>query len=205
MGRLVIVDYGMGNLNSVKKVMDRLKVECVISSDPIAVRDSQKIILPGVGHFAKAMDNLAKMTLIDSLHEAVLEKKKPLLGICLGMQLLAKSSEEGDAEGLGWLDAEVVRFDVSDKLKFKIPHMGWNRISFNKESRLLKNIPDMSQFYFVHSYHIKLGNRADSLCETDFDYVFSSAVEKDNIFGVQFHPEKSHDAGAQMLKNFVEL
>lgn len=195
----------MGNLNSVKKVIDRLKVECVVSSDPRTIRDSRKIILPGVGHFAKAMDNLAKMNLIDPLHEAVLEKKKPLLGICLGMQLLAKSSEEGEAEGLGWLNAKVVRFDVSDRLKFKIPHMGWNQISFNKRSRLLENIPDMSEFYFVHSYHIKLENRVDSLCETDFDYVFSSAVEKDNIFGVQFHPEKSHDAGAQMLKNFVEL
>lgn len=205
MGSLVIVDYGMGNLNSVKKVMDRLKVQCIVSSEPQAVRESEKIILPGVGHFAKAMDNLAKMDLIEPLREAVLEKKKPLLGICLGMQLLAKSSEEGDAEGLGWLDAKVVRFDVSDKLKFKIPHMGWNQISFRKQSRLLKNIPDMSEFYFVHSYHLKLANRADSLCETDFDYVFSSAVEKDNIFGVQFHPEKSHDAGAEMLKNFVEL
>ncbi len=203
--KVAIIDYGMGNLNSVKKAMDRLKVESVVSSEPKAIKDSQKIILPGVGHFAKAMDNLAKMNLLDVLHEAVLIEKKPILGICLGMQLFAKQSEEGGAEGLGWLDAEVVRFDVSDKLKFKIPHMGWNGICSNKKSLLMKGIADLSEFYFVHSYHIKLENHADSLCKTTYDYSFSSAVEKENIFGVQFHPEKSHDSGAQLLKNFVKL
>lgn len=203
--KITIIDYGMGNLNSVKKAINRLRVESVVSSEPKVVRESEKIILPGVGHFGKAMENLAKMNLLEPLHEAVLEKKKPILGICLGMQLLAKTSEEGDAEGLGWLEAKVVRFDVSDKLKFKVPHMGWNQIRFNKQSALTENIADNSEFYFVHSYHIKLETRADSLSETDFDYSFSSAVEKENIFGVQFHPEKSHDAGAQMLKNFVEL
>lgn len=203
--KIVIVDYGMGNLNSVKKTMDRLKVESVVSSEPKVIEAAQKIILPGIGHFAKAMTNLKKMNLLDALHEAVLIQKKPLLGICLGMQLFAKKSEEGDAEGLGWIDAEVVKFKVSDRFKFKVPQMGWNRIILNKKSELLKNIPDLSEFYFVHSYHIKLRNRADSLSETEFDYVFSSAVEKDNIFGVQFHPEKSHDVGLQLLKNFVDL
>lgn len=203
--KVVIIDYGMGNLNSVKKALDRLKVESVISSKPKDIEESGKIILPGVGHFGKAMDNLRSLNLTDALDQAVLIKKKPILGICLGMQLFAKQSEEGDTQGLGWIDAKVVKFDVSDRFKFKIPQMGWNRINLNKKSSLMKDIPDYSEFYFVHSYHIKLENRADSLCETEYDYVFSSAVERENIYGVQFHPEKSHDCGARLLKNFVEL
>ena len=203
--KVVIVNYGMGNLNSVKRMMDRLRVDSVISSDPKDITESSKIILPGVGHFGKAMSNLKELNLLDSLNEAVMEKRKPILGICLGMQLLAKRSEEGDSEGLGWFDAEVVKFDVSDKLKYKIPHMGWNQVSIKKNSPLMKNIAEMSEFYFVHSYHVKIENDADALNETEFDYVFPSAIEKENIFGVQYHPEKSHDAGAQLLKNFIEL
>lgn len=202
---VVIVNYGMGNLNSVKRMMDRLRVESVISANPKIIAESDKIILPGVGHFGKAMANLKELNLLDTLNEAVLVKKKPILGICLGMQLLAKHSEEGDSEGLGWFEAEVVKFDVSDKLKYKIPHMGWNQVSIKKTSSLMKNIPEMSEFYFVHSYHIKKEKHDETLNETDFEYTFTSAIEKENIFGVQYHPEKSHDAGAQLLKNFIEL
>lgn len=201
----MIVDYGMGNLNSVKKTMDRLKVESVISSDPKVINDCQKIILPGIGHFGKAMSNLRNLNLLNSLHEAVLIKKKPLLGICLGMQLFAGKSEEGNSKGLGWLDAEAVKFNVSDNLKFKVPHMGWNQVSIKKKSLLMSNTADESEFYFVHSYHLKLADQTDLLSETNFDYAFPSAVEKENIFGVQFHPEKSHDAGAQLLNNFINL
>lgn len=203
--KVIIVDYGMGNLNSVKKALDGLKVESVISSKAKDILDCQKIILPGVGHFGKAMDNLKKLDLLESLNEAVLSRQKPLLGICLGMQLLARRSEEGTSEGLGWVDAEVVKFRVSDKLKYKIPHIGWNQLLVKKRSLLMKNIPDESEFYFVHSYHLQIGNPSDLLSETRFDYVFPSAIEKGNIFGVQFHPEKSHDAGLRMLKNFVEM
>lgn len=203
--KLVIVDYGMGNLNSVKKILDRMKVRAVVSSKPQDIEDSDKLILPGVGHFGKAMSNLKELNLLDILNEAVLVKKKPLLGICLGMQLLAKKSEEGDAEGLGWFDAEVVKFQVSDKLKYKIPHMGWNQIYLKNKSALMKNIPELSEFYFVHSYHLKANDQSDLLNETEYDYIFASAIEKDNIFGVQYHPEKSHDAGAQLIKNFIEL
>ena len=195
----------MGNLNSVKKAMDRLRVNSVISSDPKEIAASDKIILPGVGHFGKAMSNLKELKLLDVLNEAALVKKKAILGICLGMQLLAKHSEEGDSEGLGWFDANVVKFEVSDKLKYKIPHMGWNQVSIKKQSSLMKNIAEMSEFYFVHSYHVKMKAKSDDLNETEFDYVFSSAIENDNIFGVQYHPEKSHDAGAELLKNFIEL
>ena len=203
--KLVIVDYGMGNLNSVKRSLDRMKVNAVVSSDPKEIAGSDKLILPGVGHFGKAMANLKELNLLDTLNEAVLVKKKPILGICLGMQLLAKKSEEGDAEGLGWIDGEVVKFQVSDKLKYKIPHMGWNQIYLKNDGLLMKKIPELSEFYFVHSYYMKVKNQTDLLNETEYDYIFTSAVEKDNVFGVQYHPEKSHDAGAQILKNFIEL
>lgn len=203
--KIVIVDYGMGNLNSVKRAIDRMKFDSAISSDSKDIERAQKIILPGVGHFGKAMSNLKELGLLDALNEAVLVKHKPILGICLGMQLLANKSEEGSSEGLGWIDAEVVKFSVSDKLKYKIPHMGWNQINIKKNSLLMRDVPDLSEFYFVHSYHVKPANERDVLNETSYDENFYSAVEKDNIFGVQYHPEKSHDAGAQLLKNFIDL
>lgn len=203
--KIVIVDYGMGNLNSVKKVLERMKIDVVVSSNLKDITDSDKLILPGVGHFGKAMSNLKKLNLLDTLHEAVLIKKKPILGICLGMQLLTKKSEEGNSEGLGWIDAEVVKFKVSDKFRYKIPHMGWNRVYVKNDSLLMKNIPDLSEFYFVHSYYVKLKNQNDLLNETEYDFVFTSAVEKDNIYGVQYHPEKSHETGAQLIRNFIEL
>lgn len=203
--KVVIVDYGTGNLNSVKKTMDRLEVECIVSSDPKDITGSRKIILPGVGHFGRAMSKLNELNLLDALHEAVLVKKTPVLGICLGMQLMAGRSEEGDFKGLGWIDAEVVRFDVADKVKHKIPHIGWNRISIKKRSLLMNDISDASEFYFLHSFYLKINNQSDVLNETLYDFNYSSAVEKDNIFGVQYHPEKSHDAGLQLLKNFAKL
>ena len=204
-GQIVIIDYGMGNLNSVKRVLSNLRTISIISSDPKIIANADKLILPGVGHFKKAMENLVTLDLLDMLNQVVLEKRKPILGICLGMQLMAKTSEEGNVEGLGWFDAEVVRFRVTDKLKFKIPHIGCNQIIKSKNSVLMKGIPDLSEFYFVHSYHLKLNNQHDLLNETDYEYRFPSAIEKDNIFGVQYHPEKSHDIGELLLKNFVNL
>ncbi|MEO6589976.1 MAG: imidazole glycerol phosphate synthase subunit HisH [Pyrinomonadaceae bacterium] len=203
--KLTVVDYGMGNLNSVKKILERMNVETIISSDPKDIFDCDKLILPGVGHFGRAMSNLKTLNIADALNEVVLVKKKPILGICLGMQLLAKKSEEGNSEGLGWIDAEVVKFNVSDKLKYKVPHMGWNQISIKKQSLLMKNISESAEFYFVHSYHLIANNNSNLLNETNYEYSFTSAVEKDNIFGVQYHPEKSHDTGAQLIKNFIEL
>jgi len=205
LSKVVIVDYGMGNLNSVKKTIDRMKVDCMISSAPKDLINSEKIILPGVGHFGKAMCNLKKLNLLDVLHECVLVKQKPILGICLGMQLMAQKSDEGNTEGLGWFDAEITKLIVSDKIKYKIPHIGWNQIRIKKKSLLMNNITELSNFYFMHSYHVRLNNQSDILNETQYDSVFPSAIEKDNMFGVQFHPEKSHDKGAQLLKNFIEM
>ena len=151
------------------------------------------------------MEHLKERGLIDALNESVIDKGKPILGICLGMELMAKASEEGNASGLGWLDAETVRFDFEAATRDKIPHMGWNGITVRKESRLMAGVDDAAEFYFAHSYRLKLRDDSDMLSETKYGIAFPSAIEKNNIFGVQFHPEKSHDAGARILKNFVEM
>jgi len=195
----------MGNLNSVKKKLDRLKTTASITSNPKDIIKADKIILVGVGHFAKAMKNIKELNLLDTLNEAVIIKKKPVLGICLGMQLMAKDSEEGNTEGLGWLDANVRKMQVDDTLRFKIPHTGWNKITQSKKSRLMKGIPESSEFYFVHSYHLMSNETSNILNETEYCFKFTSAIEKNNIFGVQYHPEKSHDVGEVLLKNFISL
>lgn len=207
---LVIVDYKMGNLHSVKKKLDRLKVDAVISSDPAVILNATKLILPGVGHFGNAMKNLREMNLLDALNEAVLVKKTPILGICLGMQLMANESREsirrgGESgeKGLGWFDAEVVKFSFEDTLRFKVPHTGWNTISIEKESPIMKDIPENSEFYFVHSYYMKANDSSDVLNYTDYGTRFVSAISKGNIYGFQYHPEKSHDVGMRLLENFV--
>ncbi|HON19570.1 MAG TPA: imidazole glycerol phosphate synthase subunit HisH [Salinivirgaceae bacterium] len=203
--KLVIVDYGMGNLFSVYKSFNRLKVDVRASQEKDVIASADKLILPGVGNFGMAMKNLQRLNLQDVLNEFVLVKKRPVLGICLGMQLMTQYSEEGDSEGLGWFDAKVVRFRINNPQKFRVPHMGWNSIRVAKESPLLKGIDSESEFYFVHSYHTVVSNTDDVLCTTVYESEFCSAIAKENIFGVQFHPEKSHDAGIQLLKNFITL
>lgn len=208
MGRLskvAIVDFGTGNLNSVKRALDRLRAVSIVSSfaDDLAAAD--KIILPGVGHFGRAMANLRDLNLLDELNEAVLIKRKPILGICLGMELMARTSDEAETAGLGWFDAAVVRFEMANKQKYKVPHMGWNKITTVKPSDLMKDVPAASEFYFAHSYYFRANDRADILSESRYEITFTSAVERDNIIGVQYHPEKSHDAGALVLNNFLAL
>ncbi len=195
----------MGNLHSIYKKLKVLKANVIISSDPNAISNSDKIILPGVGHFKKAMENLKNTGLIEELNENVLEKTKPILGICLGMQLMTSFSEEGNENGLGWIDCKVSSFKVKNSFRYKIPHMGWNQIKIKKESRLMKNISENSEFYFVHSFHIKNENEKDILNTTMYEYSFTSAFEKENIFGVQYHPEKSHDSGFKILENFTKI
>jgi len=203
--KIVIVDYGMGNLNSVKRTLSRIKFDPIISSDVKEIMAADKLILPGVGHFSRAMENLEKLNLIDPLHEFALMSKKPILGICLGMQLMAQNSEEGNRNGLGWFDASVVRFNISNTLRYKIPHTGWNEIEITKQSPLMNGIKATSEFYFVHAFHFQNNHKEDILTTTEYDYIFTSAVEKENIFGVQYHPEKSHDEGEQLLTNFCNL
>lgn len=203
--KIIIIDYGMGNLNSVKRKLFRLGIDALISNHPSDISQADKLILPGVGHFQKAVENLKQLQLWEVLNKAILVKKKPILGICLGMQLMAAHSEEGNAEGLGWFDAEVIKFKVKDYLKYKVPHTGWNQVSRLKESKLMQDIPELSEFYFVHAYHFKCNNPADILNETEYEYKFTSAVEKENIFGVQYHPEKSHDVGEVLMRNFINM
>lgn len=201
--KIVIVDYGMGNIHSVARKMKLLGYTYCISARAEDILSADRIILPGVGHFGKAMNNLEELQLIESLNEAVLVKKIPILGICLGMQLMARSSEEGKSIGLGWFDAEVVPFSVSDTFKFKVPHTGWNTAIKQKESSIHVGLSDEESFYFVHAYHFQCGEKSDILHTTIYDYEFTSAVEKENILGVQYHPEKSHESGLALLRNFI--
>ncbi len=205
MNDIIIVDYGMGNLNSVKRKFYRIGINAEISSIPAEILNADKIILPGVGHFQKAVENLKHLKIWDALNIAVLEKRTPILGICLGMQLMAKSSEEGNVEGFGWIDAEVIRFRIHDKLKYKVPHIGWNQVEIIKQNRLFDDVDLSSGFYFVHSYHIKCNDEHDVLNRTIYEYSFVSAFQKDNVTGLQYHPEKSHDAGEQLLRNFIKI
>jgi glutamine amidotransferase len=202
---ITIVDYQMGNLQSVKRAFNRLGVEVRIATKPNEILSAKKLILPGVGHFGKAMDHLKETGLLEALNEAVLVKKTPVLGICLGMQLMTKHSEEGDCEGLGWFDAEVVRFQVNDTLQYKIPNIGWCDVKHAKESKILNGINSNDPFYFVHSFHARTSDTSIILGTTDYESEFVCALEKENIFGVQFHPEKSHASGLQLLKNFTSL
>ncbi len=195
----------MSNLQSVKKKVEQLHPNVIISGDHHEIESADKLILPGVGHFQRAMENMNDLHLDDILNEKVLIQRTPILGICLGMQLMCSSSEEGNVAGLNWFEAETRKTMVSDSLRFKIPHMGWNTISFQKQSDLLKGIPDDSEFYFVHSYHVHAKNESDVLTSTTYESSFHSAIQREHIFGVQFHPEKSHDSGLQLINNFIQL
>lgn len=203
--KIHIVDYGMGNIFSVQKKLLQENISVTVSSFPNDIIDADKVILLGVGHFKKAMDNLNKLKLIEPLNNFALTQKKPVLGICLGMQLMAKYSEEGNSVGLGWVDASVSKFKTHDSKKFKIPHMGWNNIFCKKQSTLMSNISEKEEFYFVHSFFLDANNSQLVLSETDYIERFCSSIEQENIFGVQFHPEKSHDAGKTLLNNFISL
>lgn len=202
---MLIIDYGMGNLRSVYNKFKRMGIDCMISSKKEDIESAEKLILPGVGHFKYAMQNLHKIGLINLLNKKILVENTPILGICLGTQLFCRHSEEGNCEGLGWLDAEVVKFKVSDKIKYKVPHMGWNDVTVRNSNALDKVINAGEKFYFVHSYHLMCNDQADVWMTTEYDYEFVSAVHRDNIYGTQFHPEKSHDVGYALLKKFTEL
>lgn len=203
--KVAIIDYGSGNHFSVQKKLSLLGFDAVATADAAIIADASKIILPGVGHFGNAMKNLQDLQLVDILNEEVITKKKPILGICLGMQLMAKSSDEGSATGLGWIDAKVVHFKIENQLKFKVPHTGWNQMKAEKKSAILNDLPENPEFYFVHAFHFQCNDEADILGTTNYESRFVSAIEKGNIYGMQFHPEKSHDVGLQLIKNFVEL
>lgn len=196
----------MGNLGSIANMLKKIGCQCIITNNLNEIQIAHKIILPGVGNFDRAMKNLKELGLIDVLNRKVLEKKIPVLGICLGMQLMAEKSEEGQLPGLGWIKADVKKFSFDEVNKhLKIPHMGWNTVQQQKDDLLFSNMYPDPRFYFVHSYHFECKKKEDILTTTFYGYHFVSAISSGNIMGVQFHPEKSHKFGMLILKKFAEI
>tara|TARA_B100001123_G_scaffold436227_1_gene566144 strand:- start:649 stop:1254 length:606 start_codon:yes stop_codon:yes gene_type:complete len=200
---VTIVDYGMGNLGSIKNMFKRIGVSTVLAADLEAIEKSDKLVLPGVGNFDQAMKRINSSDLREILDRKALVERIPILGICLGMQLLTQSSEEGTLLGLGWIKAATRRFPKTSKLK--VPHMGWNIVSPVRESPISKNLPDEIRFYFVHSFYVQVENEEDSILKAHYGINFDAAIQHGNIFGAQFHPEKSHKFGRQFLTNFANL
>lgn len=203
---ITIVDYGLGNIKAFVNVYERLNIPIKIAKTKYDLNDASKIIIPGVGAFDYAMEQLNKSGMRDELENKVIRDIVPVIGICVGMQILAKSSEEGKLPGLGWVDGKVLKFDINNiPYKTRLPHMGWNNINPIAESTLLKGFNNESRFYFLHSYYFVCNNQQDIISTTQYGIDFSSAINHNNIFGIQFHPEKSHSNGVSLLNNFAKL
>ena len=209
MKRIALIDYGSGNIHSAERALleaatrAERRREISVTSDPLAIRHSDAIVLPGVGHFADCAENLrAKDGLVQALEEAVLKDGKPFLGICVGMQLLADvGREDGDTPGLGWIPGEVVKIDPGPD--YRVPHMGWNEISLAREHAMLAGLGDHPHVYFTHSYVFRTDKPEHTLASANYGRPLAAAVGRDNIFGTQFHPEKSQDTGLKLLSNFM--
>jgi glutamine amidotransferase len=201
--KIVIIDYGMGNIGSIVNMFKYLGIDALVSSDKEIISSADKLILPGVGNFDRAVENINSLNLDDTIKEMALVKKVPFLGICLGMQLMCKESEEGKLIGLSLVDAVVKKFNFSKDSNLKVPHMGWDYVDKQKESTIMNDLDNRSKFYFVHSYFVSCEDVSDVLTYTTYGKEFVSSFEKDNIIGVQFHPEKSHRYGISLFKNFI--
>lgn len=202
---IAVLDTGGGNIRSVLRAVEKAGARAVAVNSPEEVRRAHKLILPGVGHFGRAMDYLRERDLIPALREAAFGKRIPILGICLGMQLMCRFSQEGRTEGLGWFDAEVSRMRVSDVLRHKIPHTGWNELLFEADDPLTEGLSSGTECYFVHAYCVYSAPADQVLCRTVYEAPFISGLRRGNIYGLQFHPEKSHAAGARIIQNFIRL
>ena len=202
--RTVIIDYGMGNISSIRNMLRYLGYSAILSYEQEEILSADRLIFPGVGNFGMAMENIENRNLRGILNEAVLDKKIPILGICLGMQLMMSWSEEGNCDGLGWISGRVNKFNL-DTSDYKIPHMGWDYIGVVQKCKLLRALPKDPRFYFVHSYYVVCENTDESIAVTDYGGNFTSIIGRDNIFGVQFHPEKSHKFGMKIFDNFMRM
>lgn len=202
---ITIIDYGVGNLSSVKNMLKKAGFESVLAADLPAVEVATKIILPGIGAFDHCMQRFNDSGLRSLVTKKVREEKIPLLGICVGLQMLMEGSEEGVESGLGWIGGKTMKFNKEKLGDLKIPHMGWTDVQIAKTSPLLKDLDEQPRFYFVHSYHVQPYHPEDELLKANYGYDFTAAVCRDNIFGVQFHPEKSHKYGMKILENFSRL
>lgn len=201
---IAIIDYRLGNLRSVAGAVKKLGFEPTITNEREMLMEARKLILPGVGAFGDGMRNLRELGLVQTLNFLVLERKIPILGICLGSQLMAKNSEEfGFHEGLGWIDAEVKKLDVKE-FRLRVPHVGWDDLLKVSRSVLFDDIPDDALFYYVHSYHMQCADRKVVIGECEYGRRFVAAFHQDNIYATQFHPEKSQLHGLRLLKNFLE-
>ena len=202
---ITIIDYGIGNLNSIKNMLKHIGTDALISNKIVDIENAEKLVLPGVGSFDYGMEQLKQSGLIETLNKIVLQKRTPILGICLGVQLMTESSEEGKSKGLGWINGKTIPFDKSKLTpNHKIPHMGWTDVYGFEKSKLFTDMYDEPRFYFVHSYHLHIKNPAKVLVKAKYGYEFAAGIEYDNIVGVQFHPEKSHKFGMKLLDNFVK-
>ena len=200
---IAIVDYGMGNLLSVYNAFDYLGADVKICSHPEEIKHADRIVIPGVGAFKDCIERITNTGFLNALNEEVIDKAKPTLGVCLGMQVMAKKSFEGGEHiGLGWFDAEVVRLTPNDE-QLRVPNIGWNTIDYNRDISLFKGLPLNPDFYLVHSFYMKANDQSDIVATYDYTYPVTAAVLKDNIFATQFHPEKSQDYGLQLLDNFI--
>lgn len=205
---IAIVDYGLGNIKAFSNVYKRLNIEAVCAKSVVQLQNATKIILPGVGAFDHAMAMLHESGLRERLDDLVLEKKVPVLGICVGMQMMAQSSEEGTSKGLGWINGSVKRFIYPDKdiaAKHPLPHMGWNNICPVKECALLQRLDDDKRFYFLHSYYFECADSADVVATANYGIDYACIINNNNVYGIQCHPEKSHHNGVGLLKNFAGL
>lgn len=204
---IVILDYGLGNVGSILNIVRKAGGDAVVSSNRKDLEHASAIILPGVGSFDNAITKLDKLGLVTLLNELVQEKKIPFLGICLGMQLLLESSEEGKKKGFGWIEGRVMKFNMSkvNNKNLKIPHMGWNEIKYYGDSFFFKTSLRKERYYFVHSYHVECTNQENILATCNHGHEFACAINKENIYGVQFHPEKSHSFGVSFFRRFIEI
>ena len=201
--KVAIINYGMGNLGSVRRAFDDVGAETYLANYPAAIYDANRVVLPGVGAFAEGMKCLSEAGWVDALHHVVTRQQKPLLGICLGMQMLASSSQEGGlSAGLGFVPGQVQRLDTLG-CKKRIPHVGWNEVSYKRNDTIFNEIPESSDFYFVHSYAFVQENDNHLIATVPYDLDVTAVVRNGNVFGCQFHPEKSSKAGRQLLKNFM--